>query len=248
MKPLLLALLGLSLAARVSAASLSFHDGVTTFDPNAGGLGYEWYVTLGGIDSAVTPDLAGAHLGAWAWEDQSLFGPGDPTRGWTHTSQWVALTLTTASRFTLILERNANIPNGAGFRPTDNFFPSFSIWSGWDNDDVEQTVADFYGIDPVDGEFHEYSNRGGIDWAEDLTFIGLVDNSTEASASYSVELPAGNYTIALGSNAASTVNPPRQGFRATFTTSAVPEPSSALLSLLAAGFLGSRRRRQARRP
>jgi hypothetical protein len=47
----------------------------------------------------------------------------------------------------------------------------------------------------------------------------------------------------LGSNAPSTSNPPRQGFRASFATTAVPEPSSALLAVLAAGFLGIRRRR-----
>jgi hypothetical protein len=242
MKTTPLALFGLILASRAAAATISFHD-VASPDPNAGGIGYEWYVTLGGVDSAVTPNIGGSHIGAWSWEDQGLFEPGDPTRGWTHTSQWVAVTLTEASRFTITLERNANIPNGAGFRPTNNLFPSFTLWSGWDNDDVTQSVADFYGIDAADGEFHEYNNGGNVDWAEDLSFIGMVDNNSETSATYTVDLAAGNYTIVLGSNAPSTSNPPRQGFRASFATTAVPEPSSALLAVLAAGFLGIRRRR-----
>ena len=242
MKPTQLALLGLVLAARASAASISFHD-VANPDPNAGGIGYEWYVTLGGVDAATTPDIAGSHVGAWSWEDQGLFEPGDPTRGWTHTSQWVAVTLTEASRFTLTLERNANIPNGAGFRPTDNLYPSFTLWSGWDNDDIPVAIADAYGLAPADGENHDYNNRGDIDWAEDLSFIGRVDNNSATSATYTVNLAAGNYTIVLGSNAASITNPPRQGFRASFSTTAVPEPSSALLAVLAAGLLGIRRRR-----
>lgn len=227
MKTTQLALLGLLLAARASAATINFYDGVGTSDPNAGGIGYEWYVTLGGVDAATTPDIVGSHVGAWSWEDESLFEPGEPPRGWNHTSQWVAITLTEASRFTLTLERNANIPDGAGFRPTDNLFPSFTLWSGWDNDGAES---------------HDYNNRGDIDWAEDLSFIGLVDNNSATSATYTVDLAAGNYTIALGSNAPSTMNPPRQGFRASFSTTAVPEPSSALLAVLAAGILGIRRR------
>jgi hypothetical protein len=238
-----LALIGLFLAARASAATINFYDGVGAFDPNAGGIGYEWYVTLGGADSAVTPDLAGSHIGAWSWEDQGLFAPGDPTRGWTHTSQWVAVTLATSSRFTITLERNANIPNGAGFRPTDHLFPSFTLWAGWDNDDIPQAIAEAYGLEAADGENHDYNNRGNIDWAEDLGFIGLVDNNSSESATYTVDLAAGNYTIVLGSNSPSTSNPPRQGFRATFATTAVPEPSSALLAILATGFLGLRRRR-----
>jgi hypothetical protein len=235
------ALIGLILAASASAATISFHD-VANPDPNPGGIGYEWYVTLGGVDSAVTPDISGSHVGAWSWEDQGLFDPGDPTRGWTHTSHWVALTLTQASRFTINLERNANIPNGAGFRPTEQLFPSFTLWSGWDNDGIPEAVALSYGLDPSVGENHDYNNRGNIDWAEDLGFIGLVDNTTESSATYTVDLAAGNYTIVLGSNAPSATNPPRQGYRASFTTTAVPEPSSALLAVLAAGFLGRRRR------
>lgn len=243
MKPTHLAILGLFLAAAgASAATISFHD-VSNPDPNAGGIGYEWYVTLGGVDAATTPDIAGSHVGAWSWEDQGLFDPGDPTRGWTHTSQWVAVTLTEASRFSITLDRNANIPNGAGFRPTDNLFPSFTLWSGWDNDDIPAAIADSYGLAPADGENHDYNNRGNIDWAEDLSFIGLVDNNTETSATCTVDLAAGNYTIVLGSNAASLSNPPRQGIRASFSTTAVPEPSSALLALLGAGFLGIRRRR-----
>ena len=122
-------------------------------------------------------------------------------------------------------------------------YPSFTLWSGWDNDDIPVAIADAYGLAPADGENHDYNNRGDIDWAEDLSFIGRVDNNSATSATYTVNLAAGNYTIVLGSNAASITNPPRQGFRASFSTTAVPEPSSALLAVLAAGLLGIRRRR-----
>jgi hypothetical protein len=106
-------------------------------------------------------------------------------------------------------------------------FPSFTIWSGWDADD---------------GDHHTYNNRGNVSWAEDITYLDHLDNSTQTAVERSWVLPAGNYTLALGSNAPAT-DPVRQGYLATFTTSAVPEPAtSGIAGLLAAGALLRRKR------
>jgi hypothetical protein len=237
------------LSAALLAAPLAHAATVNFLDAGnpdaAGGIGYEWSVTLDGDDVGITPNIGASHVGAWSWEDESLFEEGDPTVGWTHTSHWASITLTEAAYLTVRLEANGAVPftgsgNVGGFRPSDNFFPSFTLWAGTDQDDIPEAVAIALGADPADGEFHTYNNRGNVDWAEDLSFIGLKENSTDSSAEATWYLPAGTYTLAMGSNAPSSSNPPRQGFKATFST--IPEPSSALLGLLATGLLIRRRR------
>ena len=225
------------------AATVNFHDAANP--DTAGGIGYEWSVTLDGDDVGITPDIAASHVGAWSWEDAGTVGEGETPLGWTHTSHWASITLTEAAYLTIRLEASGAVPftgsgNVGGFRPSNNFFPSFTLWAGSDQDDMPQAIADALGADPADGESHAYNNRGNIDWAEDLRFIGLKDNSSESFAEATWYLPAGTYTLAMGSNAPSSSNPPRQGFKATFST--IPEPSSALLGLLATGLLIRRRR------
>lgn len=212
-------------------------------DPAAGGISYFWTATLGQTETITTPNTAGVSLGAWSWEDQGLFNPGDASRGWTHTSQWAAVELTQASTFTLTLAANSLIPTATGFFAADQFFPSFSLYSGWDNDAMPDAVATFLDESPGAHDSHTYNNRGNIEWAEDLTFIGLRENTTLDTVSATWTLAAGKYSIVMGSNAPSALSPPRQGYAASFTTTAVPEPGSVLLGVAALGGLVFRRRR-----
>jgi hypothetical protein len=177
--------------------------------PSTGGIGYNMTFVLG-------PDSSSGkysdHVGAWSWEDNALFGnPGQGSQpvGWTHTSNWIALTVTQTLTFEFTVERDASVPWPSVDNPdrkadTSSMFPSMTLWRGWDNDG---------------GDFHTYNNRGNIDWAEDLTYMDHVDNSTRSRISRAWTLPPGNYTLALGSNAPAT-NPNRQGFRYSYTTRA----------------------------
>ena len=209
-------------------AALPLHAAtIISGDPQAGGIGYQWQATFSANDSG----SFSSHVGAWSWEDEGIFEEGEPAVGWTHTSNWVAVTLTETSYVTIRLESNALVPftgsgNIGGFAPTDNFYPSFTLWSGWDNDGEDN---------------HTYNNHGNVDWAEDITFIGLKENNTEHFAEATFLLTAGNYSLVLGSNAPSESNPPRQGYLATITT--IPEPSTALLGFIALGAMSLRRRR-----
>ncbi len=88
---------------------------------------------------------------------------------------------------------------------------------------------------------HFFENNSNVSWAEDLTYLTHLRNSTQTSIAGTWNLAAGNYTIVFGSDAPTSVNPPRQGYSVNFAT-AVPEPGSLLL-LGALGLRFTRRRR-----
>src|SRR5688572_275098 len=154
------------------AGSAIFQDPVTP----AGGIGYEWTVVLGAAD---TIDFS-RFVGAWSWEDDTLSTPTVP-QGWTHASDFVAVTLTQPQRLTIRIERFATpLPTG-GTASIANMNPSFTLWSGWDNDG---------------GESHMYNNDRNISWAEDVVYVGHVKNNSLAVAEAFWDLPAGNFSIA----------------------------------------------------
>jgi hypothetical protein len=188
--------------ARVSASTYTYVAG----DPAAGGIGYQHQVTLGRNSSGSVR----GHVGAWSWEDNSLFGnPGQGTLpvGWTHTSHWVALKMERPAVLTVTMSRDANVPWPSEAEPDrkadiSSMFPSLTIWRGWDNDGDDD---------------HTYNNRGEVAWAEDIQYLDHVDNSTAESVTRTWYLPAGDYSMALGSNAPAT-NTLRQGYQVTFST------------------------------
>jgi hypothetical protein len=203
---------------------------VTEFPvPQSVGVPYHWTVALGGVDTAIFS----RHVGAWSWEDENLFnaGLGQPPVGWTHESDWVAVSLTAPATFTVRIERDANVPEPVSGNPNHlasvaSMFPSFTLWSQVDNDTTQ---------------FHTYNNRGNVSWAEDIVYLGHVDNSTQTSVEQTWVLPAGDYTIALGSNSPAT-DPDRQGYRTTLTSTPVPEPGVLSLLVVGASLSALRRR------
>jgi hypothetical protein len=196
------------LVGTVSATPFAYAAG----DPSGGGIGYEHQLTLEGRSAG---SFSG-HVGAWSWEDDSLFAPGDPTVGWTHTSHWLALRVEQDMNVVITMTRDANVPWPSTELPdrkadTASMFPSFTIWNNWDNDD---------------GEEHSYNNRGNVDWAEDLVYKDHVDNSTQETITRTYFLRAGEYTMALGSNAAAE-NLNRQGYQISFATTPVYQADPA---------------------
>lgn len=180
---------------------------------------------MGANESVTTPNTEDASVGVWSWHDTAFAGADD--MGWTHTSSWAAVEVTEAVYLTITMGRNSSVPYLEGVRDTQYLFPSFSIWSGWDNTGTDN---------------HVYENNALIPWAEGLTELqGFVSNTTETTASLTLYLEPGLYTVAMGSHGPATGGLPRQGFYANFTT--VPEPSSTLLVAAAVSLWGLRRRR-----
>lgn len=205
--------------------------------PAEGGIGYRNSITLGVVDSA---SLTGT-VGAWSWEDQSLFAPGEDPVGWTHQSHWYALSLTEPAILQLTFAAEAGVPRPIAGNPgniagTDHMLPSFTMFRGWDNDGGDSHVYNNDGIlgpDPV--------KNAANNWFEDLTYLDHLANSTLPSVQRSWSLPAGNYTLVIGSNAPSTTKPDPQGYRLSLAT--VPEPAGLGLAGLALAGLALRRRR-----
>jgi hypothetical protein len=209
----------------IGASPLATAGSVTDLSLSGEGIPYRKLVTLNPLDSAAF----NRHVGAWSWQDSSLFGPGEDPVGWTHTSDWAKITLTAPASLTIRMERQEGVQvDPVTVASTSSMFPSFTLLSGWDTDG---------------DQVHMYNNDGVIAWAEDVTYLAHFANSTESFIEFTIpDLAAGNYTIALGSFAPSS-DTARQGYRATFTT-AVPEPGSTLLLTLVSGALASRRRRR----
>ena len=118
----------IALAATVAPSRAST---IVTATPLDIGIPYRHTITMGGSDGASVI----RHFGAWCWEDDELFNPanGEAPVGWTHTSEWVALTLTSATTLTLRLERQEGVAaptaeNPANIAGVNSMFPSFTIY------------------------------------------------------------------------------------------------------------------------
>jgi len=203
----------------LSAAEVTFGDPVPNVAavpngaPASGGIGYRWTVKMNSKDNAMVDGT----VGAWSWDEDAF---PDTAKGWTHTSNWVALELTEDSRLTIRLERkdgvptttNANNPNGVGLL---NLFPAFTIYEGWQE---------------AGGDLHNFNNRGNIAWAADVEYLTHVENTGNTVAALTLKLKAGKYSVVLGGHSPSTLAEGRQGYGATFTTKAYKDPASLTMT------------------
>ncbi|MCS6897106.1 MAG: hypothetical protein NZM29_03955 [Nitrospira sp.] len=187
------------------------------------GLTYEWRVVMDSVD------LAHFHgsVGAKSWAE-----PGQPVgaKGWTHTTDWVALDLTGVGGpvfLTVELER--------GHTGNSQLFPAFTLYSGWE-------------LANSDESNHTFNNTGNIGWATNLTYLAHVANAggpngTDTGAgtdsvSATFTLNPGLYSLVLGGNPPLTT-PPQSGqhsFSVTLSTAPVPVP--AAMWLFGGGLVG----------
>lgn len=170
-----------------------------------------------------------ANVGGWSYKNTNISA--NPNRGWGHTSDWFLLELTQTAFVTISMD---------GSDPSA--WAGFVVYAGESiNDDAM--------------EAHNYSNNGleiaalnggwdlnGPGGTPGLTYVGHGHSAMQSpDVSGSWTLGPGLYTIAFGNAADSATAPTAKEFGISITT--VPEPSAALLSILAAGLCAGRRRR-----
>ncbi len=203
----------LGLAATLAITSARAHD-AEPIEFSEIGIPYAWGIELGASEET---HIEAGHVGAWSWDEDGFPAT---ARGWTHTSTWVKVDLTEPAEFTVVLASQTNVAWPSVDDPTrlagTNLFPSFTLYRGWDTDAGT----------PVDQD-HTFNNRGNIEWAEDVTYLDHLDNSTAHSATRTWVLPAGRYTLNLGGNSPAVIAEGRQGYTATFSTTPVPIASVA---------------------
>ena len=180
------------------------------------GIPYAWLIE---IDDGESTHIDADHVGAWSWDEDSFPAT---ARGWTHTSKWIKLDLTQPAALTLTLESQAGVPWPSSSDPSrlagTNLYPSFTLYRGWDTDAGLIVLTNGATLD----QDHTFNNRGNIEWAEDVTYLDHLDNSTAHSATRTWVLPAGHYIINLGGNSPVTLAEGRQGLKATFSTAPAP--------------------------
>lgn len=211
----LIPLLGVMLGAlpnQAQAATISFSD------PTPNGISYEWTVQISNNDTA----NFSSHVGAFSWNE-----PANPIglKGWTHTSNWVALELTQPTRLTVKIDRTAGVPTATGIAG-NTLYPAFSLFSGWQNNGTED---------------HQYNNIGNTAWANEITYFSHEDNSGGASSVVrQFVLPAGFYSLAIGGNPPANSPVRREGYTAILSSTPIPEPATnGMIAGVALLFLAS---------
>lgn len=147
------------------------------------GIGYEFTVTM------KRKEKSGFvwYVGAKSWNEPS--NP-DGLKGWTHTSNWVALDLLEPAKLKITIERQPGVvfPGTTGLDVArGELTPAVSLYSGWD----DTTVF----------EDHTFNNEGNF-WST----IQFLDNEPNAKGKTKVQLktkevlPAGHYSLVIGGN------------------------------------------------
>jgi hypothetical protein len=174
----------------LAAGAVRAHDGGPTgpvvgdlsfADPAPAGIGYEWTVRLRHGERA---ELVNA-VGAKSWNE-----PSNPEglKGWTHTSNWIALELVDDAvvRITVVRQPGVVVPSGSTFAAArTEIVPALSLYRGWD----ETTVF----------EDHTFNNLGNF-WST-IEYVGAAANAkSRPKVTYRVRLPAGRYSLVVGGN------------------------------------------------
>lgn len=164
------------------AGDLSFGDEFPA------GLSYEWTIKM---HRRQTAEVIYA-VGAKSWSEPS--NP-DGQKGWTHTSNWIALFLEDAATVKITVERQQGVvafaDSGVGVARS-MLVPALLLYSGWD------TTTEF--------EDHTYNNVGNF-WST-VVYLGSAANSkAKPRVVYKAKLAAGRYSIAIGGNPKSLGDP-----------------------------------------
>jgi hypothetical protein len=175
-----------------------------------GGIAYAWTVSaVGNLNAALN-----GIVGASSWSDPESLSADE---GRTRSSSWVALRLRFPSLVTIRLSRAANIPDPLGILPGDtgggDLRPAFTVYSGWQESGSDSTT---------------YPNKSSIPWAGSLSYHSHAIDDGSGTVEASIELPAGDHSIALGGIGTVGFDEGRQGYGADLSILSRALPASIL--------------------
>lgn len=164
------------------------NDALGFRDPDPAGIGYEWTLRMHRRQQA---QLVYA-VGAKSWSE-----PSNPEglKGWTHTSNWIALDLLEDAKVTITVERQQGVVVSDGATAgvaRSALVPALSVYDGWDN------TTQF--------EDHTYNNVGNF-WSTVVYRGNAANPKAKPRVKYKAKLPAGRYSIVVGGNPAALGDP-----------------------------------------
>lgn len=186
-----------------SASELSY----TVPDDSLPGIPYRWRVTLGSKDETNFGYYVGA-LSAY----QPGFPPPDSGQppedvAWTHNTNWVALTLTSAAKVTIVVRPDVPVPCAPPSQPAACDKPDAkpNEKTGRTGSDLWPAISLYRGQDTTTfSSYPHVFNPSGNFWAKGLNYV---DNTYKSDPethmlTYTKYLKAGQYTINIGGAAA----------------------------------------------
>lgn len=218
----------LVLGAGAEAATVTAGD----LAGGTGGITYTWQIEIAGPGDGASVQ---GNVGSKSWADPSNPGLGSfgLNGGWTHTSNWIYLSLAQPAQIAISLAPDGTVPNPTtGGVYAGDLVPALSLWSGVDNDGADD---------------HFFEQGAVPHWVDAPGFAWLGANTTGPGpfaggiATILVDLPAGVYTLDVGGHDDVSAAH-RAGYL--FSVQAVPEPGTALLVALGLGGLLGRQRRR----
>lgn len=173
------------LGASALALSTSLSADVLFADPDEGGIGYEWTVSIAHHGTA---EVVGSTGGKGSYEPSFEA----PDFGWTHTTDWVALELGAdvmleieMTRQEGVYEAKVDADTGEVSYATSGamLYPALSVYKGWDTTTEKEK-----------GSFNPIGNF----WSSIEYMDVAYSQSGEETIVYRAKLPAGKYSVNIG--------------------------------------------------
>jgi len=155
--------------------------------PAGTGIPYKWDV---GMSRKQRVELV-LYVGAKSWSEPS--NP-DGLKGWTHTSNWIAIDLKEDAKLKITVTRQQGVvqTDGSGALARELLYPALSLYAGHDS---------------TSDQDHVFNNAGPF-WST-VQFLGNEPNikGRDKIVFKTKKLPAGQYTVDIGGNPPSLGDP-----------------------------------------
>jgi hypothetical protein len=163
---------------------------LTYTDPSPNGIPYRWWVSPGKKQVNF-----GYYVGSKSWWEPANYQLNPNQPGWTHNSNWIALTLSKKSWVTIEVGPTVPVPCAPPSQPAacDN--------TGRTGSDLYPAISLYKGQDTTSPQDHTFNPKGPF-WATQLTYMDSSKKSDPVTHVLTFttkkKLDAGQYTVNIG--------------------------------------------------